>query len=80
MGSGQNVDAHSLTNNAEDCWLEFDFKVYKYKIEDRFARKCYQSIIANSKTDKPQKSTREIGIQAESETDREDLTQKLQIQ
>ena len=76
MGSGQNVDAHSLTNNAEDCLLEFDFKVYKYKIEDRFSRKCYQSIIAN--TDKPQKSTREI--QAESETDREDLTQKLQIQ
>ena len=44
--SGQNDDQLPLTKS-EDYQLDFNFKAYYYKIEDHFARKCYQSVIAS---------------------------------
>ena len=45
-GSGQNDDQPLLTKS-EEYKLDFNFKVYYYKIEDHFARKCYQSVLAH---------------------------------
>ena len=65
--SGQNEDLdHDSLTKSEDhtCISNFDFNIYKFKIEDYFARKCYQSVLANSqKNETPQKkTTKEIGI------------------
>ena len=48
---------HHMDN--KDWNPKFNFKVYKYKIEDHFARKCYKQMLANSR----RKNTREIGTQ-----------------
>ena len=66
-GQNEDLDNDSLTKTkSEDhtCTSNFDFSIYKFKIEDYFARKCYQSVLANSQKNETtqKKTTKEIGI------------------